>query len=153
MINKRYIVRKKLGEGRSKVFHVIDTEFPEREVAAKFLSPSASNEEKEFFHEEYFILQKLDHPNIIKSFELSTVLIKDEDEDIEKNFSHFITMEYFSPTALLDYSGLKDEKSLIKLLNKFVLSYIIFINQTIFITILKLKTFLSLKIRIIQRSN
>ena len=71
MINKRYIVSKKLGEGRSKVFNVIDTEFPDREVAAKFLSSSASIEEKEFFREEFFILQKLDHPNIIKSFELS----------------------------------------------------------------------------------
>ena len=46
MINKRYIVSKKLGEGRSKVFNVIDTEFPEREVAAKFLPPSASSQEE-----------------------------------------------------------------------------------------------------------
>ena len=66
MINKRYIVGKKLGEGRSKVFNVIDTEFPEREVAAKFLPSSASSAEQEFFREEFFILQKLDHPNIIK---------------------------------------------------------------------------------------
>jgi serine/threonine protein kinase len=105
MINKRYIVSKKLGEGRSKVFNVIDTEFPEREVAAKFLTSSASNEEQEFFREEFFILQKLDHPNIIKSFELSNVLIKDEDEDLEiEKFSPFITMEYFSPTPLLSYA-------------------------------------------------
>ena len=47
MINKRYIVSKKLGEGRSKVFRVIDTEFPEREAAAKFLPPSASIQEQE----------------------------------------------------------------------------------------------------------
>lgn len=57
-------------------------------------------------------MQKLDHPNIIKSFELSTILIKDEDEDSElENFSHFLTMEYFPPTALLNYSGLKEEKN------------------------------------------
>ena len=113
MINKRYIVSRKLGEGRSKVFNVIDTEFPEKEVAAKFLSPSASSEEKEFFREEFFILQKLDHPNIIKSFELSTVLIKDEDEDFEiEKFSSFITLEYFPPISILNYAGLKEEKKL-----------------------------------------
>ena len=50
MINGRYIVRKKIGEGRSKVFHVIDTEFPEREVAAKFLDPTSSEEELSLIH-------------------------------------------------------------------------------------------------------
>ena len=77
MINKRYIVGKKLGEGRSKVFNIIDTEFPEREVAAKFLSPFVSVEEKENFRNEFFTIQKLDHPNIIKSFECGKVLLRD----------------------------------------------------------------------------
>ncbi|MBK7631430.1 MAG: serine/threonine protein kinase [Ignavibacteriales bacterium] len=130
MINKRYIVSKKLGEGRSKVFNVIDTEFPEREVAAKFLPVSASNEEKDFFREEYFIMQKLDHPNIIKSFELSTILIKDEDEDSElENFSHFLTMEYFPPTALLNYSGLKEEKKLNQIIKQ-ICSVLYYLHQS-----------------------
>ena len=133
MINKRYIINKKLGEGRSKVFSVIDTEFPDREVAAKFLSTSSSNEEKLFFHEEYFILQKLDHPNIIKSFELGTVFIKDEDEDTEvEKFSHFITMEYFSPTALLDYSGLKDENKLYQIIKQ-ICSVLYYLHQSNYI--------------------
>ena len=133
MINKRYIVSKKLGEGRSKVFNVIDTEFPDREVAAKFLSSSASIEEKEFFREEFFILQKLDHPNIIKSFELSSVLIKDEDEDFEiEKFSSFITMEYFPPTPILNYAGLKEEKKLNQIIKQ-ICSVLYYLHQSNYI--------------------
>jgi serine/threonine protein kinase len=133
MINKRYIVSKKLGEGRSKVFNVIDTEFPDREVAAKFLSSSASIEEKEFFREEFFILQKLDHPNIIKSFELSSVLIKDEDEDFEiEKFSSFITMEYFPPTPILSYAGLKEEKKLNQIIKQ-ICSVLYYLHQSNYI--------------------
>lgn len=133
MINKRYIVSKKLGEGRSKVFSVIDTDFPEREVAAKFLTSSASNEEQEFFREEFFILQKLDHPNIIKSFELSKVLIKDEDEDLEiEKFSPFITMEFFPPTPLLSYAGLKEEKKLNQIVKQ-ICSVLYYLHQSNYI--------------------
>ncbi len=133
MINKRYIVSKKLGEGRSKVFNVIDTEFPEREVAAKFLPSSASNQESEFFREEYFILQKLDHPNIIKSFELSSVLIKEEDEESEiEIFSPFITMEYFPSIPLLSYSGLKEEKKLNQIVKQ-ICSVLYYLHQSNYI--------------------
>lgn len=133
MINKRYIVRKKLGEGRSKVFNVIDTEFPEREVAAKFLPSSASSQENEFFREEYFILQKLDHPNIIKSFELSSVLVKEEDEESEiEIFSPFITMEYFPSIPLLGYSGLKEEKKLNQIVKQ-ISSVLYYLHQSNYI--------------------
>jgi len=133
MINKRYIVSKKLGEGRSKVFNVIDTEFPEREVAAKFLPPSASSQENEFFREEYFILQKLDHPNIIKSFELSSVLTKEEDEDsVIELFSPFITMEYFPSIPILDYSGLKEEKKLNQIVKQ-ICSVLYYLHQSNYI--------------------
>ncbi|MCK7516383.1 MAG: serine/threonine protein kinase [Ignavibacteriales bacterium] len=133
MINKRYIVSKKLGEGRSKVFNVIDTEFPEREVAAKFLPPSASSQENEFFREEYFILQKLDHPNIIKSFELSSVVVKEEDEESEiEKFSPFITMEYFPSIPLLSYSGLKEEKKLNQIVKQ-ICSVLYYLHQSNYI--------------------
>src|SRR5574338_786684 len=133
MVNKRYILNKKLGEGRSKVFNVIDTEFPKREVAAKFLPDSASKTEKDFFREEYFILQKLDHPNIIKAFELSTVIIKDEDEDPEIELSSpFITLEYFSSTPLLNYNGLKEEKKLIQVIKQ-ICSVLYYLHQSNYI--------------------
>lgn len=74
MINNRYIIKKKLGEGRSKVFSVIDSEFPDKEIAIKFLSVSAKPDEKDFFREEFFRIKKFDHPNIIKAFEFGTVV-------------------------------------------------------------------------------
>ena len=132
MINGRYIVRKKIGEGRSKVFHVIDTEFPEREVAAKFLDPNSSDEDKLKFRQEYFTLQRLDHPGIIKSFELSTVLVKDGDDDEIEKYSPFITMEYFSSTELLNYQNLKDEKQLTYIIKQ-ICSVLYYLHQSNYI--------------------
>ena len=133
MINKRYIVGKKLGEGRSKVFSIIDTEFPEREVAAKFLSPLVSAEEKESFRNEFFTIQKLDHPNIIKSFEFGKVLLKEDEEDGEiEIFSPFITLEYFSSTELLDYKGLNEEKKL-NIILKQICAVLYYLHQSNYI--------------------
>ncbi|MFZ1519143.1 MAG: serine/threonine-protein kinase, partial [Ignavibacteriaceae bacterium] len=132
MINGRYIVRKKIGEGRSKVFHVIDTEFPEREVAAKFLDPTSSEEEKQKFRDEFFTLQRLDHPGIIKSFDLSLVLVKDNDDEEIENNSPFITMEYFSATEILNYQNLKDEKQL-NFIIKQICSVLYYLHQSNYI--------------------
>ena len=133
MINGRYIVRKKIGEGRSKVFNVIDTEFPDKEAAAKFLPNSATEEEKKVFREEYFTLQKLDHPNISKAFELGTVLTKDDDEDIEiEEFSPFITMEYFQSAELLKYDRLNEEKILNTIIKQ-ICSVLYYLHQSNFI--------------------
>ncbi len=132
MINKRYLIDKKLGQGRSKVFSVIDTEFPEREVAAKFLPYNSSNEEKKSFRDEYFTLQKLDHPNIIKAFEFSTVLRKDDDDNDVEIFSPFITLENFPSSELLEYNGIKDERKLI-LLIKQICSVLYYLHQSNYI--------------------
>ena len=87
----------------------------------------------EFFREEYFILQKLDHPNIIKSFELSSVLIKEEDEESEiEIFSPFITMEYFPSIPLLNYSGLKEEKKLNQIVKQ-ICSVLYYLHQSNYI--------------------
>ena len=132
MINKRYILGKKLGQGRSKVFNVIDTEFPEREVAAKFLPVASSDEEKKSFRDEFFTLQKLDHPNIIKSFEISAVLTEDdEDSEIEK-FSQFITLEHFASSELLQYKGIRDERKL-TLVVKQICSVLYYLHQSNYI--------------------
>jgi serine/threonine protein kinase len=130
MINKRYIINKKIGEGRSKVFSVIDTEFPERIVAAKILSVSASAEEKQTFIEEFFTLQKLEHPNILKAFELSTIILIDDEEDNEiEKFSLFITMEYFPATDVLNHSKLSEEKYL-NLFIKQLCSVLYYLHQS-----------------------
>ncbi|MFN3873210.1 MAG: protein kinase domain-containing protein, partial [Ignavibacterium sp.] len=118
MINNRYIIRKKLGEGRSKVFSAIDSEFPDKEIAIKFLPISAKPDEKDFFREEFFRIKKFDHPNIIKAFEFGTVASKDA-EDLEIEFgSDFITLEYFPSKELLAYTELIDERKLTEILKQ-----------------------------------
>ncbi|MFN3693637.1 MAG: protein kinase domain-containing protein, partial [Ignavibacterium sp.] len=118
MINNRYIIKKKLGEGRSKVFSAIDSEFPEKEIAIKFLSVGAKPDEKDSFRQEFFRIKKFDHPNIIKAFEFGTVLSKDvEDLEIEYG-SDFITLEYFPSKELLAYTELIDERKLTEILKQ-----------------------------------
>lgn len=118
MINNRYIIKKKLGEGRSKVFSAIDTEFPEKEIAIKILPVNAKPDEKDSFREEFFRIKKFDHPNIIKTFEFGTVVSKDaEDLEIEYN-SDFITLEYFPSKELLAYTELIDERKLKEILTQ-----------------------------------
>lgn len=132
MINKRYLLGKKLGEGRSKVFSVIDTEFPEREAAVKFLPYSVSEEEKVSFRQEYFTLQKLDHPQIIKSFELGTVLVKDEEDSEIEIGSSFITLEHFPSSELLDYTGLDNEANLSEIIKQ-ICSVLYYLHQSNYI--------------------
>lgn len=118
MINNRYIIKKKLGEGRSKVFSAIDTEFPDKEIAIKILPVSAKPDEKDSFRDEFFRIKKFDHPNIIKTFEFGTVVTKDaEDLEIEYN-SDFITLEYFPSKELLAYTELIDERKLKEILTQ-----------------------------------
>lgn len=118
MINNRYIIKKKLGEGRSKVFSAIDSEFPDKEIAIKFLPVSAKPDEKDFFREEFFRVKKFDHPNIIKAFEFGTVVTKDA-EDLQIEFgSDFITLEYFPSKELLAYTELIDERKLKQILKQ-----------------------------------
>lgn len=118
MINNRYIIKRKLGEGRSKVFSAIDTEFPDKEIAIKFLSVNAKPDEKDSFRDEFFRLKKLEHPNIIKAFEYSKVVTKDaEDLEIEFN-SEFITLEYFPSKELLEFTELIEEKKLKEILKQ-----------------------------------
>lgn len=118
MINNRYIIKKKLGEGRSKVFSAIDSEFPDKEIAIKFLPVSAKPDEKDFFREEFFRIKKFDHPNIIKAFEFGTVVTKDA-EDLEIEYgSDFITLEYFPSKELLAYTELIDERKLTQILKQ-----------------------------------
>jgi serine/threonine protein kinase len=118
VINNRYIIKKKLGEGRSKVFSAIDTEFPDKEIAIKVLPVNAKPDEKDSFREEFFRIKKFDHPNIIKTFEFGTVVTKDaEDLEIEYN-SDFITLEYFPSKELLAYTELIDERKLKEILTQ-----------------------------------
>ncbi len=132
MINQRYIVQKKLGEGRSKVFSVIDTEFPEKEIAMKILPPNVLQEEKDAFRQEYFTLQKLDHPNIIKAYDIGQILTVDEEnQDIETS-SSYITLERFDSVELIDCPSLDNKEQLISIIKQ-ICSVLYYLHQSNYI--------------------
>ena len=54
MINQRFEIIKKIGEGRSSVYLCGDIEFPESLIAIKILPPKADRAEKENFRNEFF---------------------------------------------------------------------------------------------------
>ncbi len=110
MINQKYKIKKLLGKGRSAVYLGEDIEFPGKEIAIKILPKDADSLEVKFFRDEFFILHKLHHPNIIKSLNLGTVLEKDEKEISQG--SKFFTLEYFDGKNLLEYGRSNDEKIL-----------------------------------------
>ncbi len=132
MINQRYFVKRKLGEGRSKVFSVIDAEFPDKEIAIKILPANVTKEESDFFRQEYFTLKKLDHPNIIKAFELGMVLSTDEDDKEIETGSLFFTLERFDSIYLLDYPKLKDEEKLFSIIKQ-ICSVLYYLHQSNYI--------------------
>ncbi len=118
MINDRYKIIKKLGEGRSKVFLCEDILRNETELAIKILPSTVDNEEQKSFRDEYFLLKKLDHPNIISVFEYgSVILLSDEDKvhNISEG-SHFFTLEYFEGNELFDFPGIQAESDLIQII-------------------------------------
>lgn len=132
MINQRYFIKRKLGEGRSKVFSVIDSEFPDKEIAIKVLPANVLREESDAFRQEYFTLRKLDHPNIIKAFDLGMVLSVDEDDHDIETGSLFITLERFDSIDLLDYQQLKDEEKLVSIIKQ-ICSVLYYLHQSNYI--------------------
>ncbi len=123
MVNEKYIIKKQLGKGRSTVFLCEDIDFPGQEIAIKILSPDANAEEVKTFKNEFFILQKLNHPNIVKSIDNGTVLkTGDEEKDILTG-SKFFTLESVEGVELLKYPGLDNEeilKDIIKQISSFL---------------------------------
>jgi serine/threonine protein kinase len=111
MINYRFNIIKKIGEGRSKVFLITDIEHPDLQLAIKLLQHPFSEEECKIFKEEFLLLERLVHPNIVKVYESETVLIVDEDDlkySISPN-SKFFVMEYFNGKSLLEFEDQMNE--------------------------------------------
>lgn len=117
MINCRFELLKQIGKGRSEVFLCKDIDFYGREVAVKFLPPNVNEEELKYFRDEFFTLRKLDHPNIIKAFEIGEVVIVDQDDPIQVG-SNFILLEYFESTELISSGELKEENKLKEILKQ-----------------------------------
>ena len=125
MINQRFEIVKKIGEGRSSVYLCGDIEFPDSLIAIKILPPKADSAEKVNFRNEFFTLQKLDHPNILRANEIGTIVQADDEENISTG-SPFITLEYFESEELLNSSFIKDELNLKEIVKQIcsVLSYL-----------------------------
>jgi len=132
MINERYNVKKKLGQGRSTVYLCTDSEYPGKEVALKILSNEASPDEIQSFRDEYFALRKLNHPGIIKAYELGTVVkLTDEDKNVSEG-SLFLTMEYFKGQELKDCEANKNEAQLRKIIGQ-LCSVLFYLHQSNYI--------------------
>ena len=95
----------------------MDLEFPDRKFAIKILPAGKDKHETENFIDEFFTLQKLEHPNIIKAYEFGTVFKTDEEEGIQTG-SIFITLEFFEGEELLSSKKIHDEKYLIEVIEQ-----------------------------------
>src|ERR1035438_1079092 len=107
MINGRYEIIEKIGEGRSSVFLCSDRESFNQKIALKVLTNSNDTEDLTSFRNEFFNLKNLEHPNIVKAIDRGTVL-----ESSYKNIppgSKFFTLEYFPGKDLLSISKYSED--------------------------------------------
>ena len=107
MINEKYIIKKKLGEGRSSVFLCEDVDIPGKDIALKILPKNVDDFEKQIFKNEFFTLLKLNHPNIIRPFDFGSIQ-KIENEKMKiSSGSQFFSLEYYEGEELLNFSSIK----------------------------------------------
>ena len=99
MINGRYEIKEKIGSGRSQVYLCIDKENSDRQTAIKVLSNFGDADDLSSFRNEFQILKKTDHPNIINAYEYGTVL-ESSNGEIPIG-SRYFTLEYFKGKNLL----------------------------------------------------
>lgn len=130
MINRRFNIKKKLGEGRSRVFLCEDAAQLGRLVALKVLPTSCSEEEKIIFKKEYETIIKLNHTNIIRAYERGTVVEVTNQEPVDVG-SKYILMEYFDGNELLNYKVV-DEANLIEIITQ-ICSVLFYLHQSNYI--------------------
>ncbi|MBU1117127.1 MAG: protein kinase, partial [Bacteroidetes bacterium] len=129
MINNRYSIIEKIGEGRSKVFSCTDKYFPDEIIAIKILQYTASDAEIESFKKEFEIIKRLTHQSIISVYDKGLILNIDEDcktkFDISEN-DKFFTMERVDGVSFDKCLALKNEKTLLDIIHQIslVLFYI-----------------------------
>lgn len=129
MINDRYSIISKIGEGRSKVFACSDKFNPENKFAIKILPFTSNDDELQSFDEEYELLRKFDHPNIISVFSNSKILTIDKFEKREFHISEndkYFVMEYVNGVNIDQFTELKNEAVFLNILDQLssVLYYI-----------------------------
>ncbi len=136
MINKRFSIIKLLGEGRSKVFLCEDRFFHAQKFALKILPLQTSEEEIITFKNEYQLLKKFSHPNIVKAYEFGTIFEITEEEkiwEVEKG-CYFFLLEYCEGTSPLDIDFNSKPNLLLDLIGQLsaFLSYLHFANYIYF---------------------
>jgi len=131
MINHRFEIIRQIGIGRSEVFLCKDFDNGSKEVAVKVLPRAVENEELLSFRNEYFLLQNLDHPNIIKAYDFGEVIKVDQEEPIEVG-SHFISLEYFDSVELIKFNHKRDERNLKEILKQ-LCSVLFYLHQSNYI--------------------
>lgn len=128
MINKRFGIIKLLGEGRSKVFLCADKFFPSQKFAIKILPSQTGAEEIKTFLDEYHLLKKFSHPNIIKAYESGAIINLDEEDTAHgiESGSLFFLLEYFDGKSLLDVDFKSNPESLFHVIGQLTsfLSYL-----------------------------
>jgi serine/threonine protein kinase/tetratricopeptide (TPR) repeat protein len=107
MINGRYEIIEKIGEGRSSVFLCSDKESFNQKIALKVLTNSDNPDDLTSFRNEFLNLKNLEHPNIVKAIERGTVL-ESSYENITPG-SKFFTLEYFPGKDLLSIPKYSEE--------------------------------------------
>jgi len=127
MINRRYKVKKKLGQGRSSVYLCEDLEQANKNFALKILSADSSVEEQKIFKEEFQTIQNLDHPNIIQAYERGTIVEVSENEPIATG-SKYLAMEYFKGNELLSYQPV--DENLLKEIIAQICSVLFYLHQS-----------------------
>lgn len=120
MINLRYQIINKVGEGRSQVFKALDT-YSGDNVALKILSKIRPKEEHQLLREEFFVLSKLSHPDIIKAYEYGIVSYIDLDDWDKYRIAEsdsMLVLEYIDSLSLENYLDNFDETTLLKLIRE-----------------------------------
>jgi tetratricopeptide (TPR) repeat protein len=105
IINRRYDIIKKIGEGRSQVFLVTDNYYPNISFAMKLISQSVAPKELQSFKDEYYLLKSFNHRNIVKAFFNGVVSeIKGDNLFNIKQDDLFFTMEYIEGKIFTEVS-------------------------------------------------
>jgi serine/threonine protein kinase len=107
MINGRYELIDKIGEGRSSVFLCTDRENFNQKIALKVFTNTEDTGDLISFRNEFLNLKNFEHPNIINAIEEGTIL--ESSYDNISPGSMFFTLEYFPGKDLLTISNYSED--------------------------------------------
>ena len=87
MINDRYKIKKKLGSDKYNIYLCTDIFNPAKDIVIKVLTTDTNEKDLETFRNEFFLLKKLNHPNIVRAYEYGTVVkIEKEEKEIKRDY-------------------------------------------------------------------